>query len=733
MEEQTLVGILDHITYQNPENSFLIGRFLPEAARAPITVKGRLFNVREGQTLKLWGDWEEHREYGRQFAVSAFLVSEPTTLEGMERYLASGIIKGVGEVLARRIVKTFGEATFQVIDETPEKLLRVPKFPRKALAAVKTVWKEQKAIRDIMVFLHGQGISQAYADKIFTTYGFASVEVLKDNPYRLALDVRGIGFRIADGIARGLGMAVDAPQRAEAGVVYVLEEISGEGHTGLPRTMLLERAGAVLELGRDIVERAVETLLSDGLLKSLPAEPGGDGEEFLARPRMHRAERAIAANLERIEKGQAETQFKNVGGGVERLEKESGIYLAAGQRQAVLAALEHKLLIVTGGPGTGKTTIIRFILGLAAPSLPLVALCAPTGRAAKRLAEATGRPASTIHRLLAAGAKGFERTAERPIEAELVIVDESSMIDTLLMEALLEAIPAGARLVLVGDVDQLPSVGPGMVLADLIASQRFPVVRLEQIFRQLERSRITENAHRIRKGQLPDLSRPDSDDLVDFYFLPEGDPARIVEKILTTVTKRIPERFEFDPKSEVQVLTPMHRGPTGAVNLNARLQDALNPDGEEIVYGEHRFRVGDKVMQTRNDYEKEVFNGDMGEITAHDSQAGLTAISFEEREVVYARKDLDAITLGYAITVHKSQGSEYPAVVLALTTQHAIMLQRNLLYTAITRARRLLVLLGTEKAVRLALNNVRPERRHTRLRRRLSEEGEPVVTKLKDA
>ncbi|MCZ6472057.1 MAG: ATP-dependent RecD-like DNA helicase [SAR324 cluster bacterium] len=724
MEEQALVGILERITYQNPENSFLIGRFLPEEARMPITVKGRMFNVHEGQTLKLWGGWEEHRDYGRQFAVSAFLVSEPTTLEGMERYLASGIIKGVGKVLAGRIVKTFGETTFQVIDETPEKLLRVPKFPRKALAAVKTAWKEQKAIRDIMVFLHAQGISQAYADKIYNTYGFTSVEVLKENPYRLAMDVRGIGFRIADGIAASLGVGKDSPQRAEAGVVYVMEEITGEGHTGLPRPRLVERATAVLEQGLEMVEGAVDTLISDGLLKALPPELSPDGEVYLARPRMHRAERAIAENLARIAGCEAATRFSNIGGGVERLEKETGIYLAEEQRRAVLAALDHKLLIVTGGPGTGKTTIIRFILGLAAPSLPNVALCAPTGRAAKRLAEATGRPASTIHRLLEAGAKGFERGRERPIEAELVIADESSMIDTLLMEALLDAVPAQTRLVLVGDVDQLPSVGPGMVLADLIASQRIPVVRLEEIFRQSERSRITANAHLIRKGQLPDLSLPDSDDLVDFYFLPESDPARIVEKILVTVTERIPERFQFDPKSEVQVITPMHKGLTGAQNLNSRLQQALNPEGEEIVFGDNRFRVGDKVMQTRNDYEKEVFNGDMGEITAYDKDAGLVAVSFDEREVIYERKELDAIALGYAITVHKSQGSEYPAVVLSLTTQHAIMLQRNLLYTAITRARRLLVLLGTEKAVRMALNNVRPEMRHTRLRQRLTMEGE---------
>jgi exodeoxyribonuclease V alpha subunit len=604
----------------------------------------------------------------------------------------------------------------------------VPKFTRKALKAVKTAWKEQKAIREVMVFLHAQGISQLFAERIFDAYGFSAVETIKDNPYRLALDVHGIGFRSADVIARRLGVAPDAPERAEAGIVYVMEEITGEGHTGYPRAKLVERAGSMLEVGRDVVETAVDALVASGLLRALEPEEGEAEEPFLARPRMFRAEAAIAEHLGRIEAGEAGTRFANIAPGIERMEKESGIYLAEAQRGAVLAALEHKLLIVTGGPGTGKTTIIRFILGLVAQAIPTIALCAPTGRAAKRLAEATGRPASTIHRLLEAGPRGFGRNVERPVEAELVIADESSMIDTLLMASLLEAVPDHARLVLVGDVDQLPSVGPGMVLGDLIASKRIPVVRLEEIFRQSERSRITSNAHLIRRGQRPDLARPDGDDLVDFYFMPEGDPARVVEKILAVVTGRIPERFGFDPKADIQVLTPMHKGLTGATNLNAELQAALNPKGEEIRLGDHHFRIGDKVMQTRNDYEKEVFNGDMGEITGFDPAAGRLAVTFDEREVAYQRKDLDALTLGYAITVHKAQGSEYPAVVLALTTQHAIMLQRNLLYTAITRARRLLVLLGTDKAIGMALRNVRPELRHTALRRRLADAGEGEPT-----
>ncbi|MBI4083850.1 MAG: AAA family ATPase, partial [Candidatus Lambdaproteobacteria bacterium] len=390
------------------------------------------------------------------------------------------------------------------------------------------------------------------------------------------------------------------------------------------------------------------------------------------------------------------------------------------QREAVRAALDHKALIVTGGPGTGKTTIVRFILELCREPATEVALAAPTGRAAKRLAEATGRVATTIHRLLEAGPKGFGRGTERAIAADLVIVDECSMIDTLLMQALLAAIPAPARLVLVGDVDQLPSVGPGMVLSDLIASGRLPVVRLERIFRQSERSRITVNAHGIRRGEIPELRPPPTDDLLDFYFIPEADPDRIVEKLLRMLTERIPQRFGFDPKREVQVLTPMHKGTLGAINLNHVLQASLNPGGETLAFGGQSYRVGDKVMQTKNDYAKDVFNGDMGEIVALDKEHGTVAIAFDDRPVEYEGRELESVSLGYAITVHKSQGSEYPAVILPLTTQHAIMLQRNLLYTAITRARQLCVLIGTERAVHMAVHNAKPILRHTRLRQHLA-------------
>jgi exodeoxyribonuclease V alpha subunit len=717
MAAQTLVGILEHITYQNPENGFLVGKFQCEGGKLPITIRGRMFHVREGESLKLQGDWEDDARFGRQFVVLSYEVSPPTTLKGMERYLAA-TVGGVGPVLAHRIVKTFGERTLEILERQPELLLEVPKVSKRVMEEVKAAWQEHRAVREILVFLHSLGISPALADRIFRTYGLATTATVRDNPYHLAMDVQRVGFRTADEIARKLGIKPDAPARVDAGVLYVLDEIVAEGHTGLPHEETVRRAAAVLEVDAELVEQAVTRLSGDGLLKRLDAEaPGPRG--LLFRPRMFKAEAEIAGHLERILAARPMTLLPRVEETLAAMEKATGIYLAPEQREAVLAALAHKVLIVTGGPGTGKTTIVRFILAMVQGAMEAIFLAAPTGKAAKRLAEATGHPASTIHRLLGAGPKGFERNAQLPLEAELLIVDESSMIDTLLMEALLDALPSHARLVLVGDVDQLPSVGPGRVLGDLIESGRIPVVRLERVFRQSDQSRITANAHRIRKGEMPDLSRPAGEALMDFYFMPESDPARIVEKIVTLLTERIPGRFGFDPLQDVQVMTPMHRGLTGAQHLNQVLQDALNPKGRELIFGEHRYRVGDRVMQTRNDYEKQVFNGDMGTIAAWQPESGRLEIQFDERRVTYERKDLENVSLGYAITVHKAQGSEYPAVIVPVTTQHAIMLQRNLLYTALTRARRLAVLLGTEQAIAMAVRNAKPDVRFTGLPARL--------------
>jgi exodeoxyribonuclease V alpha subunit len=717
MAAQTLVGTLEHITYQNPDNGFLVGKFQCDDGKLPVTIRGKLFHVREGESLKLQGDWQDDARFGLQFVVMSYEASQPTTQEGMERYLAA-TLSGIGPVLARRIVKTFGERTFEIIENQPELLLEVPKVSKKVLEEVKAAWQEDRTVRDIRAYLLSLGISQALADRIYRVYGLATIPTVRENPYRLAMDIQRVGFRTADDIAKKLGIKAEAPARIDAGVFYVLDEIAAEGHTGLPQEDVVRRGAAVLEVSPELARHAVARLLGDGLLKCM--NPDGPGpQDLIFRQRVFKAEASIAAGLERILSVAPLTRVPDASLTLTAMEKSTGIYLAEEQREAVLAALSHKVLIVTGGPGTGKTTILRFMLGLVEGAISQIALAAPTGKAAKRLSEATGRSASTIHRLLEAGPRGFERNAGRPIESELAVIDESSMIDTLLMDALLDALPSHARLVLVGDVDQLPSVGPGRILADLIESGRIPVVRLERVFRQSEQSHITANAHRIRKGQMPDLGRPGGEELVDFYFMHESDPARIVEKIVTMVTQRIPERFGFDPMQDVQVMTPMHRGLTGAQNLNKVLQDALNPDGTELTFGDHRYRVGDRVMQTRNDYDKQVFNGDMGTIASWDPATNKLEIQFDDRKVGYERKDLENVSLGYAITVHKAQGSEYPAVLVPMTTQHAIMLQRNLLYTALTRARKLAVILGTEQAIGMAVRNAKPVVRHTGLLARL--------------
>lgn len=719
-----LLGTLEHVTFQNEENGFLVGRFLVQDTRAPITIRGILTGVRAGETLKLWGNWEEHPRYGRQLLVESHLVMEPATLEGMELYLRK-IVPGIGPTLAKRIVGIFKGRTFEILDKQPELLLEVPRFQKKYLAEVREAWASHRAVRDMIVFLHSLGVSAAFADRIFATYGIGSVDAVKENPYRLALEIRGIGFRTADAIAAKLGIARDSPHRVDSGVLHIMDEVLGEGHTGYPLPLLLRRASELLELPAEEVEAGIRRLLSDGLLRSLPGvDAAEDAAEqprgnLVFRPRMLKLEEEIAGRLGAILEAEPVTHLPDLPETLAGMERHTGLYLAEEQRTAIQAALDHKVLILTGGPGTGKTTIIRFILGLVAGAIPEVALAAPTGKAAKRLSEATGRPGATLHRLLEAGPKGFGRDARRPLDAELVIVDESSMIDTALFHALLTALPDHARLVLVGDVDQLPSVGPGRVLADLIDSGRLPVVRLERIFRQSESSMITEHAHAIRKGRVPHLARAEGEALMDFYFLSESDPQRVVDKILTLVAERIPERFGFNPKTDVQVMTPMHRGLTGAQNLNRVLQERLNPTGAEVVFGDLRFRVGDRVLQTRNDYDKEVFNGDTGIIASWDETLGLLQVQFDERLVLYQRKELDMLTLAYAITVHKAQGSEYPAIVLPLTTQHAVMLQRNLLYTALTRGKKLAVIVGTEQAVAMAVRNAKPVVRYTGLLPRL--------------
>ena len=579
-----------------------------------------------------------------------------------------------------------------------------------------------------MTFLRGVGISHAYAQRIFAKNGLNSIPLIKANPYQLT-DIPGIGFLTADGIARNLGFDKNSPHRADAGLLYMLEQQALNGHTCFPRKDLLEKTVQELNIDSSMLESSIRQLLEDRLLNSEKIEDAsGIEQELVSRPRFYKAERRVAENIFRILNSEAYTVYEGESYLIEEQERKVGLKLDPAQREAVEAALQHKVLIITGGPGTGKTTIVRFILGLMRTRIPAIALAAPTGRAAKRITETTGAAASTIHRLLEASNIGFQRDRENPLEQELLILDETSMIDTLLMDSLLEAVPSASRLILVGDVDQLPSVGAGAVLSDLIESRSIPVVRLDHIFRQAADSFITVNAHKVRRGEMPDFSSSnrqteDDNQLLDFYFIKESNPEKIVEKILLMSTERIPQRFELDPMMDIQVLTPMHRGVTGAIHLNRKLQDVINPDAKGLEHREQWFRIGDKVMQQQNDYEKLVFNGDLGRIVNCDPKTKELHVQFDQQIVHYQGKEIDQLSLAYAITVHKSQGSEYSAVIVPLTTHHYMMLQRNLLYTAITRGKQLVVLIGTDAAIKKAVENEGSTRRFTGLLHQLSELG----------
>ena len=727
-DDVSLVGTLEKIVYSNPENGFLIGTFLIENSIRPITVKGIVFNTHEHESLRLKGFWENHKIYGRQFSIREFMPVEPTSTEGMVRYLSSEIFKGVGEKTAKRIVNKFGKDTFKIIDNSPKLLSKVKGVGRKQQKSLLAAWDDQRGLRDVMTFLRGVGISHAYAQRIFAKNGLNSIPFIKANPYQLT-DIPGIGFITADGIARNLGFDKNSPHRAAAGLLYMLDQQAHNGHTCFPRPPLLEKTTQELDIDSTMLESSIVQLLEDRLLNSEKIkDASGIEQELISRPRLYLAERRIAENIYRILNSEAYTNFEGEFSLIEEQERKVGLKLDPVQKEAVEAALQHKVLIITGGPGTGKTTIVRFMLGLMRPRIPSIGLAAPTGRAAKRITETTGAAASTIHRLLEASNMGFQRDRENPLDQELLILDETSMIDTTLMDHFLEAVPSASRLILVGDVDQLPSVGAGAVLLDLIESGTIPVVRLDHIFRQAADSFITVNAHKVRRGEVPDFSRLIQKDnaekeLLDFYFIKESNPEKIVEKILLMSTERIPQRFELDPMLEIQVLTPMHRGVTGSLHLNRKLQEKMNPAGISLEHREQLFRIGDKVMQQQNDYEKQVFNGDLGRIVNCDPKTKELHVQFEQEIVHYKAKELDQLSLAYAITVHKSQGSEYAAVILPLTTHHYMMLQRNLLYTAITRGKQLVVLIGTESAIRMAVENEGTMRRFTGLQQQLSELG----------
>lgn len=708
----TLSGLLERVTFHNADNGFCVLRVKARGQRELVTVVGHAPMVSAGEWVTATGEWANDLQHGLQFKARFLRTSTPTSLVGIEKYLASGMIRGVGPVYARKLVRAFGEQVFDIIEREPARLREVEGVGPVRAARITDAWTEQRAVRDIMVFLHGHGVGTARAVRIFKTYGTAAVTIMTENPYRLAWDIRGIGFKTADAIAMRLGIEPTAAIRIRAGLAHALTTAMDEGHCGLPLTELLPLTMQLLEVPESLVQEAITHEQGAG---SIAAADIGTVPCLFLTPLL-RAEEGIAEQLRRLAHGIPPWPPIAADKALAWVNARNGLALAPSQEQAVRAALAARVFVITGGPGVGKTTLVHSILQILAAKGVEILLAAPTGRAAKRLAESTGRDARTLHRLLEVDARhgGFKRNAQDPLRCDLLVIDEVSMVDVWLLRAVLLALPAHAGIWFVGDIDQLPSVGPGQVLKDIIDSGLLPVARLTEVFRQAARSQIVASAHRVNQGWLPDLERPNGPS--DFYFVPAEDPEQAVARIVDLVKVRIPKRFHLHPLRDIQVLCPMNRGGVGAVSLNIALQAALNPEPHTRIerFG-WTFAPGDRIMQIENDYDKEVYNGDMGTIEALDLEQGTLQARFDERVVTYDFSELDTIVPGYAATIHKSQGSEYPAVVIPILTQHYPMLQRNLLYTGITRGRRLVVLVGQRKALAMAVRNATQRRRWTRL------------------
>ncbi|MBM4067662.1 MAG: ATP-dependent RecD-like DNA helicase [Planctomycetes bacterium] len=725
---EALSGTIERVTFHNPENGFAVLRVQVQGKRDPVTVVGSVASAIAGEMLEASGTWERDPEHGPQFKAEELRTATPQSAEGIEKFLGSGLIKGIGPQMAHRIVEVFGEKTLQVIDDSPTFLKEVRGIGAKRIQQIRESWREQRAVRGIMVFLQSHGVGFNRALRIYKTYGDKAIELVQANPYRLATDIWGIGFQMADQLAGRLGVPPTSPLRARAALRYVLQQLAQEGNVGHPHTEVINRTVALTEIGRDVVVDAVAFLIGEKELiretwedsSAAPAEP------WLYLPALYYAEIGVARALHALQKGPHPLPDIDTDVALGWVEKKMGLTLADSQRAAIRQAARSKVLVITGGPGVGKTTIVRAILEIFSAKNQRCGLTAPTGRAAKRLAETTGREAKTIHRLLEFDptSGGCRRDRDHSLDFDLLVVDEASMVDVSLMNQLLRAVPAAACVILVGDVDQLPSVGPGTVLADIIASKEVPVVRLTEIFRQAEESGIVRAAHCVLQGRLPESAAADAPG--DFYFIDCEQPATIIDRVVTLIRERIPARFKHDSFRDIQVLTPMNRSELGVRNLNQRLQDVLNPfqDEPEVARFGWTFRRGDKVLQTQNNYKKEVFNGDIGRVARIDLEEQELTVDYDGRPVIYDFGELDELSLAYALTIHKSQGSEYPAVVIPLHTQHYMFLQRNLLYTAITRGKKLVVIVGSGKALDLAVRRQDTQRRYTALCQRLREAAE---------
>lgn len=714
-----LSGQVERVTFHNEENGFCVLKVRVQGRKEPVSVLGNLPSVVAGEWITAQGVWERDKEHGIQLRADRLKTQPPTSLEGIEKYLGSGMIKGIGPVYATKLVKKFGGKVFDIIENQSRRLEEVEGIGRERRQRIKDAWAEQKVVRDIMLFLHSHGLGTNRAVRIYRTYGEEAVELIRADPYRLARDIHGIGFHSADAVAGKLGLEADSLLRARAALEHLLDQATGEGHCALPRSDLLEGAARLLGIDGGVISEAFERHLKDGKILSEKIA----GEELIFMPLLRDAEERIALQLRRLSEAGTPEPSIDAEKAIPWVEEKTGRKLSPSQHQALRTALGARAVVITGGPGVGKTTLVQSLLKILTAKKLQCLLAAPTGRAAQRLAEATGLEAFTLHRLLEfqPGRGGFQRNSSNPLEGDIVVVDEVSMVDVPLMSRLLDALPRKARLILVGDADQLPSVGPGLVLGDIIRSGKIPVVHLREIFRQAGDSRIIAGAHAINRGEMPDILRAPADS--DFVFIGREDPEECASTLLTLVRERLPRHLGVDPVEGIQILSPMHRGSLGIRELNVRLQASLNPKSphreEHQAYG-NLFRTGDKVIQTSNNYDKEVFNGDIGRIRSIDGVEKQTVVRFGKREVTYEFNELDELELAYAITIHKSQGSEFPVVVLPIAMQQYLLLQRNLLYTGVTRGKRMVVLIGQEKALGMAVRNESIRHRHGGLLHRLT-------------
>ena len=704
----TLRCVVERITYQNPENGYSVLKVKVKGYDDLVTLVGNLLEVPVGSVLLCRGEWKVDKRYGSQFVAATWEETIPATVYGIEKYLGSGLVKGIGPRFARAIVQRFGAATIEVIETDIERLYEVPQIGRKRVEKIRESWERQKEIKNVMLFLQSYGVSTAYAAKIYREYGSESIDKVRENPYRLADDIWGIGFKTADGIAGKMGYGKNDARRCRSGILYTLGQLSDEGHVYAEREQLVQAACTLLEADAAPVCEALERMI---LSEELITE-----REAIYLPAFYHAECGAARRLKELAESAGRTLFTTeLDPGV--LTAETGIDYDDVQLAAIRQAVTSKVIVLTGGPGTGKTTTTQGIIAALKKAGLRVLLAAPTGRAAKRMSEATGMDAKTIHRLLEYNPQdGYKRGDENPLDGDALIVDECSMIDILLMNNLMKAVPVTMRLVLVGDIDQLPSVGAGNVLRDIIDSQKIPVVRLTRIFRQAQKSRIVMSAHAINQGRFPDTSNGRD---TDFFFMKEEDPEQVAATVVRLVKERLPRAYGQRP-DKIQVLTPMQRGIVGAANLNLSLQKALNPSGPSLNRGGYTYRQADRVMQVRNNYDKEVFNGDLGYVESVNTEDRTLTVDFDGRSVEYDVTELDELTLAYATTIHKAQGSEYPIVVMPVLMTHFVMLQRNLIYTGITRAKKICVLIGAMKALAYAVRNVSVLKRNTRLKERLN-------------